>query len=96
MIFSDYEHCEEIEKTKRGKYMQGVKSICLNCKYFRLESIEDGICRVHKNSDKKYPIKQKYDHCVKWRDCGQQYYIRLGWLKGQTVKAGKCPSGVEI
>lgn len=27
------------------------------------------------------------DHCCeKWEDAGQQYYIRLGWIKGQKKK----------
>ena len=65
--------------------MKDVKKICLNCKYFRLESVDAGICRVMKNSDKNYPVKKQTDDCVEWQDCGQQYYIRLGWIKAQTA-----------
>lgn len=65
--------------------MKGVKKICLSCKYFRLETVDAGICRVMKDSDKNYPVKQQTDDCVKWLDCGQQYYIRLGWVKAQIA-----------
>ncbi|MGB3224734.1 MAG: hypothetical protein WBB23_18165 [Desulforhopalus sp.] len=65
--------------------MKGVKKICLSCKYFRLESVDNGICRVDKEIDKNYPTKGKDDNCVNWKDCGQQYFIRLGWLKAKTT-----------
>jgi hypothetical protein len=64
--------------------MKGVKKICLSCKYFRLENVDSGLCRVDKASDKNYPDKRKNDDCVRWQDCGQQYFIRLGWIKAKT------------
>ncbi len=67
--------------------MNGVKKICLSCKYFRLESEEKGLCRVDKERDKNYPTKQKNDDCDRWQDCGQQYYIRLGWIKAKQASA---------
>jgi len=65
--------------------MKGVEKNCLSCKYFRLESVEKGICRVDKDRDKKYPVKHNNDDCARWEDCGQQYFIRLGWIKGKAA-----------
>lgn len=65
--------------------MKSVMKNCLSCKYFRLETVDAGICRVMKNSDKNYPSKNQTDDCVEWKDCGQQYYIRLGWIKAQAA-----------
>ncbi len=65
--------------------MNSVKKICLSCKYFRLESVEQGLCRVDKDKEKKYPTKDKNDGCARWHNCGQQYYIRLGWIKAERA-----------
>ena len=75
----------KILKTTKDKSMKGVLKNCLSCKYFRLETVDAGICRVLKNIDKNYPVKNQTDDCVKWQDCGQQYYIRLGWIKAQAA-----------
>lgn len=64
--------------------MQNKQKICLCCKYFRLESVDAGLCRVEKNTDKNYPVMAKNDYCLQWRDCGQQYFIRLGWIRAKT------------
>lgn len=64
--------------------MQVERQICLRCKYFRLETIDAGLCRVEKDTDKKYPVMDKNGHCLKWCDCGQQYFIRLGWIKAKN------------
>lgn len=64
--------------------MHNKPQICLRCKYFRLETIDTGLCRVDKDTDKNYPLMHPNDHCAKWRDCGQQYFIRLGWIKAKT------------
>ncbi len=29
----------------------------------------------------EYPKKSNDDLCDSWLDCGQDYYIRLGWIK---------------
>jgi len=63
--------------------MQDVKKICLSCHYYRLTEKELGLCRVDKKLA-EYPKKLTEDSCGKWRDAGQQYYIRLGWIKAQT------------
>lgn len=64
-----------------------MKSTCMSCKFFRIEDTMSGYCRVqkHETGDKNAPrpmVKQD-DSCSKWSDCGQQYYIRLGWVKSQ-------------
>lgn len=70
--------------------MKGVKIHCLNCKFYRLKTVSEGICRVDKVVNKNYPTMQNEDSCSRWQDCGQQYYIRVGWIKGKT--AGQDPA----
>lgn len=67
--------------------MRGVKNCCLSCKFFRLTDVEAGICRVDKVDDGQYPKKQADDLCGRWRDSGQQYFIRVGWIKSQKAEA---------
>jgi hypothetical protein len=64
--------------------MQQVKKTCLSCKYFRLEDIHSGLCRVEKKTT-AYPMKLQTDLCDLWCNCGQQYYIRLGWIKNKMA-----------
>lgn len=61
------------------------KKICLNCKSYRLDDISSGVCRLEKKGDGIYPVKQNDDICEAWTDCGQQYYIRKGWIKARTA-----------
>lgn len=63
--------------------MKGVKKECLSCKHYRLTDIDNGVCRVDKDSNKNYPTMRKEDSCSRWKDSGQQYYIRLGWIKSK-------------
>ena len=58
---------------------------CLGCKHFRLEDIHSGVCRLGKSGD-PYPMKLHSDLCEHWSGCGQQYYIRLGWIKNKLAK----------
>jgi len=63
----------------------------MNCKYYKIEDEHSGYCRftvLAKNVDKKAarPVRMD-DFCEEWKDCGQQYYIRLGWLKARKDKA---------
>ena len=58
---------------------------CLNCKKFRLEDPHSGVCRQDKTVE-HYPMKGKDDTCEKWLDAGQQYHIRLGWIKTTLKK----------
>jgi hypothetical protein len=69
--------------------MKGVKNRCLSCKFFRLQNTETGICRVEKMAIADYPIKHTDEQCGKWRDSGQQYFIRVGWIKAQKAEAVK-------
>ncbi len=56
---------------------------CIRCKFFRMKSADQGLCRV-KPSGQAEDVKVRTVHtCEKWEDCGQQYYIRLGWVRGQ-------------
>jgi len=64
-------------------YLQ--KRTCLNCKTFRLEDTETGICRVDKTV-KQYPKMGIEDSCEQWVDAGQQYHIRLGWIEKTLAK----------
>jgi hypothetical protein len=64
--------------------MNGVKKICLSCRHFRLEHVHDGVCRVDRASKTTYPRRKVDGDCSRWQDCGQQYYIRLGWIKAKT------------
>ncbi len=63
---------------------------CLNCKKFRLEDTQSGVCRQDKTVE-HYPMKSKDDTCENWLDAGHQYHIRLGWIKKtlENEKEGK-------
>ena len=56
---------------------------CLNCKNYRPEDEFTGRCRVDRKTlaPERYPLMRHTDVCERWQDCGQRYYIRLGWLK---------------
>jgi hypothetical protein len=69
--------------------MNDVKKICLTCKSFRLDTVDSGICRVDKSFGTDYPPKGTNDVCGKWQNCGQQYFIRLGWIKAKTTQASE-------
>jgi len=46
-----------------------------------------GICRVDKTVN-TYPEKELKNKCDAWIDAGQQYYIRLGWIKKTAEREG--------
>lgn len=56
---------------------------CLACKFFRLIDVTSGVCKEDKSVRPDYPVKKSEDSCPKWHDAGQQYHIRLGWLKNK-------------
>jgi hypothetical protein len=64
-----------------------MKPTCMNCKHYKVEDALSGYCRAEKvqgsdNTGQKAMVR--HDHnCPQWADCGQHYYIRLGWLKAQ-------------
>jgi hypothetical protein len=62
-----------------------IKKLCLTCKYYRLKTVQNGICRIDKKSSPDYPEKINEDSCGRWLDCGQQYYIRIGWIKARKA-----------
>ena len=68
---------------------------CLSCKWFRPEDQFTGRCRVEKGrvDHKKYPIMKHDDCCEQWKDAGQQYFIRLGWVNNQKSNQTKKEDG---
>lgn len=63
--------------------MNKVEKTCLSCKFFRLLTVDNGLCRVDRAVSTDYPEKKIYDSCDRFQTCGQNYYIRCGWIKGQ-------------
>ncbi len=61
------------------------KKICLSCRHFSLREIDSGYCKVVKGLS-TYPIKLVDDTCAQWLNCGQQYFIRTGWIKGRMAQ----------
>jgi hypothetical protein len=57
-----------------------------------LEDIHSGVCRVQKEA-RPYPMKLHGDVCDRWSDCGQQYYIRTGWIKSKEAAAEETKKG---
>ncbi len=66
-----------------------MKTNCMSCRYYRIEDEQQGRCRVEaKRTDGDSPEKAvvRHDHsCGEWVDCGQQYFIRIGWLKARKT-----------
>jgi hypothetical protein len=61
------------------------KKICLSCRHFSLQDVDSGTCKVVKGLA-DYPVKAVGDTCDQWRDCGQHYFIRTGWIKGRLAR----------
>lgn len=61
------------------------KKICLSCRHFSLQETHTGVCKLVKGHA-SYPVKATEESCEQWRDCGQQYFIRTGWIKGRLAK----------
>jgi len=65
-----------------------------------MKSSSEGICRWLSKQpetcrdDLKQQVKADFS-CEQWQDCGQQYYIRLGWLKGQAEKERKKSRSIQ-
>ncbi len=62
------------------------EKLCLTCKYYRLKNSQSGVCRVDRKNSSDYPAKKNENSCSRWLDCGQQYYIRVGWIKAQLAE----------
>ena len=73
------------------------KKICLSCRNFSLQEPHGGVCKVVKGLA-NYPQKATDDSCDQWKDCGQQYYIRTGWIKARLAqeKGVKVVTGTGI
>ena len=69
--------------------MEKIKQNCLTCKYYRLIESDSGVCRVDKSIKPNYPETKNEESCGKWNDCGQHYFIRVGWIKRRIVVSGK-------
>ena len=69
--------------------MKNAKGHCLSCKFYRLENAESGVCRVDKELTTNYPRKDTDDQCLRWRDSGQQYFIRIGWIRAKKAADGE-------
>lgn len=65
------------------------KRMCLSCRHYRPTDEARGRCRVRKGSvePSAYPIMSHEDSCESWQDVGQQYHIRVGWVRGLLNKA---------
>lgn len=60
---------------------------CLACTHFRLTDMVVGTCKQDRTVKPNYPVKKHEETCGKWQDAGQQYYIRLGWLKNKKQES---------
>jgi len=62
-----------------------MKIQCLRCRYYKIHDSQSGTCRVKNPAsgkrDAEKPTVQAEGNCEKWKDCGQTYYIRLGWIR---------------
>ncbi|MCG6929416.1 MAG: hypothetical protein LJE64_02580 [Desulfofustis sp.] len=69
--------------------MKRPEKICLSCKHFHLVDERAGKCRLDKGKIDKndYPVRQHQETCRQWLDGGQQFYIRIGWIKSRKEKA---------
>ena len=66
--------------------MNSIEKKCLSCRHYRPVSLDGGLCRVQKEESAAYPSKKHEESCLLWKNCGQQYYIRVGWLRRQQEK----------
>lgn len=66
--------------------MKNAKGCCLSCKFFRLDNTDSGVCRVDKGISANYPQKRTDDQCPRWKDSGQQYFIRIGWIRAKKAE----------
>lgn len=66
--------------------MKHLQKICLSCIHFRPKTTEEGICKLDKSRSPDYPVFRHDESCDNWKSCGQQFYIRFGWVKKQKEK----------
>ncbi|MBU0681847.1 MAG: hypothetical protein KKD73_10545 [Proteobacteria bacterium] len=65
-----------------------MEKVCLNCKFFKVDDLQAGVCRKVKGEGAPRPLKRHGDTCDGWQDAGQQYSIRMGWIMAQQKKDG--------
>ena len=67
---------------------------CMNCKHYKVEDAQSGYCRAQDgavSNKEESNFLVRHDHaCTTWADCGQHYYIRLGWIRAQEKKKAGC------
>ncbi|PLX50902.1 MAG: hypothetical protein C0613_02390 [Desulfobulbaceae bacterium] len=63
-----------------------MEKVCLNCKFFKVDDLQSGVCRKIKGKEAPRPMQRHADTCGDWQDAGQQYSIRKGWLQAQHKK----------
>ncbi len=63
-----------------------MEKVCLNCKFFKVDDVQSGVCRKVKGKDAPRPMKLHTDLCSDWQNAGQQYSIRVGWIQAQQNK----------
>jgi hypothetical protein len=59
------------------------KRVCLSCKHYRPTDETVGRCRLDRDTidPTTYPVMTHEDCCESWRDVGQNYHIRIGWVR---------------
>ena len=67
--------------------VEKIEKNCLRCKYFRLVDQLVGKCKIDGKENPELPEMKLEETCSRWEDSGQQYHIRLGWLKNKKAKA---------
>ena len=67
-----------------------MKKQCINCKSYKVNDEAGGFCRwsdkTKKTGGQDWSQVQSDNVCDHWVDCGQNYYVRLGWLQAQKKK----------
>jgi hypothetical protein len=69
------------------------KHACLSCRHYRPKDVARGRCRLEKGKidPSAYPLMNHEDCCDSWQDVGQQFHIRVGWIRGLANKTGNGP-----
>lgn len=75
--------------------LKRIKKKCLSCRNYRPIDEFRGKCRVGKGKidPTDYPEMMHGDCCDSWSDAGQQYHIRIGWIKSRRSRKEKATGG---
>ena len=65
------------------------KPTCLSCTHYRPTGVTVGRCRLDRGKidPSVYPVMAHEDCCESWQDAGQNYHIRVGWIRGLACRA---------